>query len=64
MFLRAGILDGGKRVKLARYVHGGESVVTTPCDSLNSNEDQISILVLEGFTNRAKLARLSAPANK
>jgi DNA-binding NarL/FixJ family response regulator len=52
LFLRAGILDGRKRVKLARYVHEGESAVMTPCEGLNPRESQISILVWEGLTNR------------
>ena len=52
LFLRAGILDGRKRVKLARYVHEDESKVVTPCASLNPMESQISILVCEGLTNR------------
>jgi hypothetical protein len=30
LFLRSGIFDGPKRVKLARYVHDGESTVMTP----------------------------------
>jgi DNA-binding NarL/FixJ family response regulator len=52
LFLRAGIFDGPKRVKLARYVHDGESTVVTPCQGLNPKESQISILVWEGLTNR------------
>jgi DNA-binding NarL/FixJ family response regulator len=52
LFLRAGIIGGRKRVKLARYIHEGTSAVTTPSESLNPNESRISILVLEGFTNR------------
>jgi DNA-binding CsgD family transcriptional regulator len=52
LFFRAGILDGRKRVKLARYVHEDESKVVTPCASLNPMESQISILVCEGLTNR------------
>src|ERR1039458_272864 len=52
LFLRAGILDGRKRVKLARYVHEDESKVMTPCAGLNPKESQISILVWEGLTNR------------
>jgi len=52
LFLRAGIFDGPKRVKLARYVHDGESTVMTPCQGLNPKESQISILVWEGLTNR------------
>ena len=47
LFLRAGIRDGRKRVKLARSVHEGDSVVMTPCASLNLMESQISILVWE-----------------
>jgi DNA-binding NarL/FixJ family response regulator len=49
---RAGILDGRKRVKLARYFHEGESAVMTQCDGLKPKEIQISILVWEGLTNR------------
>jgi DNA-binding NarL/FixJ family response regulator len=52
LFLRAGILDGRKRVKLARSVHEGDSAVMTPCARLNLIESQISILVWEGLTNR------------
>jgi DNA-binding NarL/FixJ family response regulator len=52
LFLRTGILDGCKRLKLARCVHEGESAVMTPCEGLNSKESRISILVCEGLTNR------------
>lgn len=52
LFLRAGILDGRKRVKLARCVHEGDSAVMIPCKGLNPTESQISILVSEGLTNR------------
>ena len=52
LFLRAGILDGRKRVKLARYVHKGESAVMPSCKGLTPKESQISILVWEGLTNR------------
>src|ERR1022692_1238632 len=52
LFLRAGILDGRKRVKLVRYVHEADSAVMTPCAGLNPKESQISILVWEGLTNR------------
>jgi DNA-binding NarL/FixJ family response regulator len=52
LFLRAGILDGRKRVKLARYVHEDESVVMTHCEGLNPHETQILLLVCEGLTNR------------
>jgi DNA-binding NarL/FixJ family response regulator len=52
LFVRAGILDGRKRVKLARYFHEGGSVVMTSCDGLSPRESQISILVWEGLTNR------------
>jgi DNA-binding NarL/FixJ family response regulator len=52
LFLRAGICEGSKRVKLARYVHEDERAVMTPCDNLNSRESRISILVWEGLTNR------------
>jgi DNA-binding NarL/FixJ family response regulator len=52
LFCRAGILDGRKRVKLARYIHDDEGVVMRPCGSLNPKERQISVLVWEGLTNR------------
>jgi DNA-binding NarL/FixJ family response regulator len=52
LFSRAGIREGGKRVKLARYAHEEESAVMMPCESLNPRESQISILVWEGLTNR------------
>jgi DNA-binding NarL/FixJ family response regulator len=52
MFLRAGIREGTKRVKLARYAHEDEDAVTTSCESLNPRESRISILVWEGLTNR------------
>jgi DNA-binding CsgD family transcriptional regulator len=52
LFVRAGILDGRKRVKLARYVHEGESAVMAPCKGLNPLENQISLLVWKGLTNR------------
>ncbi len=52
LFLRAGIREGKKRVKLARYAHEDESAVMTPCQRLSPRETQISILVWEGLTNR------------
>jgi DNA-binding NarL/FixJ family response regulator len=52
LFLRAGICDGAKRVKLARYAHEDGDVVTTLCEGLDPRENQISLLVWEGFTNR------------
>ena len=52
LFRRAGILNGRKRVKLARYAHEGGSSVMTSCDGLSPKESQISILVWEGLTNR------------
>jgi DNA-binding NarL/FixJ family response regulator len=52
LFLRAGIFDGRKRVKLARYAHNDKSTVMTPCAGLNPMESQISILVWEGLTNQ------------
>jgi len=52
LFLRAGIREGGKRVKLARYAHKDEPAVMTACRGLNPRESQISILVWEGLTNR------------
>jgi DNA-binding NarL/FixJ family response regulator len=51
LFLRAGILDGHKRVKLARCIHDDERVVTTPCAGLNPKESHILVLVWEGLTN-------------
>jgi hypothetical protein len=51
LFLRAGIREGRKRVKLARYAHADESAVMTPCQGLSPTENQISILVSEGLTN-------------
>ena len=53
LFLRAGIREGGKRVKLARYASEDESAIMTTCEGLNPREIQISILVWEGLTNRA-----------
>jgi DNA-binding NarL/FixJ family response regulator len=52
LFCHAGILDGRKRVKLARYLRAEKSAVMTPCDGLNPTESRISILVWEGMTNR------------
>ena len=52
LFVRAGIFDGRKRVKLARSVHEGDSAVVTACAGLNIMESQISILVWKGLTNR------------
>jgi DNA-binding NarL/FixJ family response regulator len=52
LFVRVGIHDGSKRVKLARYAHEGESAVMTPCEGLNSRENQISVSVWGGLTNR------------
>ena len=52
LFLRAGILEGRKRVKLARYAHKDEDGVMTLCENLTPMEIQISILVWEGLTNR------------
>ena len=52
LFSRAGIRKGRKRVKLARYAHEDESAVMTPCPDLSPRENQISILVWEGLTNR------------
>jgi DNA-binding NarL/FixJ family response regulator len=51
LFLRAGIHEGSKRVKLARYAHEDERAVMTPCEGLSSRESRISILVWEGLTN-------------
>jgi DNA-binding NarL/FixJ family response regulator len=52
LFSRAGIPEGVKRVKLARYAHEDESAIMTPCEGLNPKESQISILVWEGLANR------------
>jgi DNA-binding NarL/FixJ family response regulator len=52
LFARVGILDGRKRVKLARSVYKGDSTGMTACAGLNPMERQISILVWEGLTNR------------
>lgn len=52
LFSRAGILDGHKRVKLARYVQGESAPLVTPCHVLTPKESRISILVWEGLTNR------------
>jgi DNA-binding NarL/FixJ family response regulator len=52
LFLRTGIREGGKRVKLARYAHEDKSTVMTLSEGLNPSETQISILVSEGLTNR------------
>ena len=52
LFVRAGIREGDKRVKLARYAREDEDAVMTPCKSLSPRESQISILVWEGLTNR------------
>jgi DNA-binding NarL/FixJ family response regulator len=52
LFCHAGILDGHKRVKLARYLCEREAAVMTPCNGLSPTESRISILVSEGRTNR------------
>ena len=52
LFSRAGIREGRKRVKLARYAHDNGEAVTTLCGGLTPRERQISILVWEGLTNR------------
>jgi DNA-binding NarL/FixJ family response regulator len=52
LFLRVGIREGDKRVKLARYAREDEDAVTTLCAGLTPRENQISILVWEGLTNR------------
>jgi len=52
LFLRVGIREGNKRVKLARYAREDEDAVMTLCEALNPREIQISILVWEGLTNR------------
>lgn len=51
-FLRAGILDGRKRVKLARYVRDGENTVVASCEGLNPKQIQVSALACEGLSNR------------
>jgi DNA-binding CsgD family transcriptional regulator len=60
LFLRTGIREGSKRVKLACYAYEDESEVMTPCEGLNPTEIQISTLVWEGLRAIAKLARSSA----
>jgi len=52
LFLRSGIREGSKRVRLACYAYEDESEVMTLSESLNPSETQISILVSEGLTNR------------
>ena len=52
LFCHARILDGHKRVKLARYLCERETAVMTPCNGLSPTESRISILVWEGRTNR------------
>jgi DNA-binding NarL/FixJ family response regulator len=52
LFLRAGIREGSKRVKLACYAYEDESALMTLCEGLKPMESQISILVWEGLTNR------------
>jgi len=52
LFLRTGIREGRKRVKLARYAHKQESAVMASCEALNPRESEISMLVWEGLTNR------------
>jgi DNA-binding NarL/FixJ family response regulator len=52
LFLRTGVSEGDKRVKLARYACEEGGAVKTLCESLNPRESQISILVWEGLTNR------------
>jgi DNA-binding NarL/FixJ family response regulator len=51
LFCRAGICEGAKRVKLARYAYEDETAVVTPCEGLSPRECRISILVWEGLTN-------------
>ena len=52
LFVRAGIREGVKRVKLARCAHEDESAIMIPYQGLNPREIQISILVWKGLTNR------------
>jgi len=52
LFLRTGIREGSKRVKLACYAYEDESEVMTLSEGLSPSETQISILVSEGLTNR------------
>jgi DNA-binding NarL/FixJ family response regulator len=52
LFLRAGIRQGDKRVKLARYAREDQAAVMPLCEGLSPRENQISILVWEGLTNR------------
>jgi DNA-binding NarL/FixJ family response regulator len=52
LFVRAGIREGVKRVKLAGYAHEDERTIKPPCEGLNPRESQISLLVWKGLTNR------------
>jgi DNA-binding NarL/FixJ family response regulator len=52
LFLRAGIVEGRKRVKLARYAQEAGAAPMAPCEALTPQENQISNLVWEGLTNR------------
>jgi DNA-binding NarL/FixJ family response regulator len=53
LFLRARIREGAKRVKLAHYTHEDEDAVMTLLhEGLSPRENQISILVWKGLTNR------------
>jgi DNA-binding NarL/FixJ family response regulator len=52
LFVRAGIREGVKRVKLARYAREADGEFMTPRGDLNPTENQISLLVWEGLTNR------------
>jgi DNA-binding NarL/FixJ family response regulator len=52
LFVRAQISKGAKRVKLARYAHEGDNTVITAYKGLTRWERRISILVMEGLTNR------------
>ena len=54
LFLRAGIREGRKRVKLAIAMchFPGRCAIMTPRERLTPKEIQIAILVWEGLTNR------------
>jgi len=53
LFLRAGIRDGRKRVKLPAALFGkGEDEIMQPRERLTTKELQVAALVWEGLTNR------------
>lgn len=52
LFLRAGITEGRKRVKLATAMFAKADGVMQPRDQLTAKEIQVTTLVWEGLTNR------------